>query len=70
MTRDGRWDDLAGMISDEVLDTLAIRAPLADVGAAVAARFGAAAPERVTIAAAGPPSAETVDALGAALAAG
>lgn len=70
LTRDGRWDDLAGRIDDEVLDTLAIRAPVDQVRAAVKERFGAAGPERVTIAAVGPPSTETVAALGAALAAG
>lgn len=70
MTRDGRWDDLAGMIDDEVLDILAIRAPVDQVRAAVEERFGATAPERVTIAAVGPPSTEAVAALGAALSAG
>jgi probable F420-dependent oxidoreductase len=67
MTRDGRWDDLAGQIDDEVLDTLAIRAPIEWVRAEVEDRFGAFRPERVTIAAPGPPSPETLDALASAL---
>ncbi len=69
LTRESRWDDLAGRIDDEMLDTLAVRGPVGEVRAEVEARFGPFAPERVTIAAAGPPSVETVAALGAALSA-
>lgn len=69
LTRDGRWDDLAGHIDDEMLDTLALRAPIHDVRVQVEARFGPFSPERVTVAAAGPPSLDTVIALGVALSA-
>lgn len=67
LTRDGRWDDLAATIDDEALDTLAVRAPIGEVRAAVEARFGASVPDRVTVALPGPPSPETAAALGRAL---
>jgi len=40
LSREGRWDDLEGLVSDEMLDQLAITATFDDLPAAIAARYG------------------------------
>jgi probable F420-dependent oxidoreductase len=40
LSREGRWDDMEGMISDEMLDQLAITATFDDLPEAIAARYG------------------------------
>ena len=40
LSREGRWDDMEGMISDEMLDQLAITATFDDLPDAIAARYG------------------------------
>jgi hypothetical protein len=42
LSRQGRWDDMAGLIDDELLDTFAVVAEPDHVGAAISARFGGA----------------------------
>jgi probable F420-dependent oxidoreductase len=39
LTKAGRWDELAGRIDDELLDTLAVRGDPADIGRLVAERY-------------------------------
>ncbi len=46
LVRQGRWNEMASRIDDEVLDTLAIRAEPGQVGSAVATRFGSR-PDRI-----------------------
>jgi probable F420-dependent oxidoreductase len=40
LSREGRWDDMEGMISDEMLDQLAITATFDDLPEAIAERYG------------------------------
>jgi alkanesulfonate monooxygenase SsuD/methylene tetrahydromethanopterin reductase-like flavin-dependent oxidoreductase (luciferase family) len=40
LSQEGRWDDLEGLVSDEMLDQLAITATFDDLPAAIAARYG------------------------------
>ena len=40
LSQEGRWDDLEGLVSDEMLDQLAISATFDDLPAAIAARYG------------------------------
>lgn len=40
LTRDGRWEDLAGLIDDEVLSTIAVRGTPAQVAEQVGRRYG------------------------------
>ena len=40
MSRDGRWDDMADVIDDSMLDSFAVVAEPADVPARLAERFG------------------------------
>ncbi|HEV3450374.1 MAG TPA: TIGR03617 family F420-dependent LLM class oxidoreductase [Acidimicrobiia bacterium] len=39
LTKAGRWDELAGLVDDEVLTTLAVCGPPAEIGALVEARY-------------------------------
>ena len=48
LTKQNRWDELAGLVDDEVLDTFAVVGELAEVGPAFRARFAGLA-ERVTV---------------------
>ena len=40
LSREGRWNDLEGLVTDEMLDQLAITATFDDLPAAIAARYG------------------------------
>jgi probable F420-dependent oxidoreductase len=42
LTKAGRWEELPALVSDEVLDTLAVRGPPGEIGGLVAARYGSA----------------------------
>jgi probable F420-dependent oxidoreductase len=42
LSRSGNWDEMAGLITDEVLETFAIVAPIDEVSAQITKRFGGA----------------------------
>jgi probable F420-dependent oxidoreductase len=48
LSKEGRWTEMGELISDEMLDTFAIRAPLEEVPSAVARRFGGI-PDRLSL---------------------
>ena len=64
-TLEGRWDDLAAMVDDEVLDTFAVRGDPAAVGDELRGRFGGLA-DRVTLSMPHPPARDLLlDVIGA-----
>jgi hypothetical protein len=40
LTKEGRWDELAALVDDDVLAAIAVRGSPAEVGAELARRFG------------------------------
>jgi probable F420-dependent oxidoreductase len=60
LSKQGRWDEMTGLIDDDVLDTLAVRGEPATIGARVRDRYGVLA-DRISFSMPYEPAAECMD---------